>query len=127
MIQNFTTEEPVIDPAALRGLRELQEEGEPDFLSALVDMFVEDTGTRLISLQVAIRQLDALAVEGEAHALKGSCANFGARPMVAVCNQLEASSRMGDLATAPALINQLLVEFDRVRAALAVAVAIDRA
>jgi len=111
-------EEPVVDPAALAGLRELQEEGEPDFLSELVDVFVEDTGARLVSLQEAIRHLNALAIEAEAHALKGSCLNFGARPMAEVCSALESVSRSSDLVRAPALLSKLVVECDRVRAAL---------
>jgi HPt (histidine-containing phosphotransfer) domain-containing protein len=55
----------------------------------------------------------------EAHALKGSCSNFGARPMALVCDQLETASRSGDLVRVPALVNQLLAEYDRVCAALA--------
>jgi HPt (histidine-containing phosphotransfer) domain-containing protein len=119
LTDHCTTGEFVIDPAALTGLRELQGEGEPDILRELVHMFDEDARSRLTTLQEAVRQLDPLPIEQEAHALKGSCSNFGAHPMGVVCDRLERAGRTHDLVCAAALVDQLLVEYDRVRTALA--------
>ena len=114
----IATQEPAIDPDALAGLRELQEEGEPDLLRELIEMFLADAEPRLASLREAEGQANALVVEREAHALKGSCANFGARPMARICERLQSAGRSGGLAQAPALLAQLQVEYERVRTAL---------
>lgn len=110
--------EAPIDPDALAGLRDLQEEGEPDFLRELIETFLADAAPRLASLREAVARGNATFVEKEAHALKGSCANFGARPMETVCQQLQAAGRSRDLGGAGVLLDKLDVEYGRVRAAL---------
>ena len=115
---SVTTENNALDPEALASLRSLQEEGEPDVLQELVDMFLADAEPRLASLREAVARGDGGTVEKEAHALKGSCANFGAHPMAALCQQLQASGRSGDLADARDLLERLDQEYGRVCAAL---------
>ncbi len=112
------TQGSAIDPEALAGLRELQEEGEPDILTELVQMFLTDAEPHLAALREAVSQRDAEGVVREAHVLKGSCANFGARPMSAICEQLQSAGRSGDLTDAPVLLAQLELEYERVHAAL---------
>lgn len=114
----FAPADPVIDPAALDALRDLQEEGEPDILLVLVEMFLADAEPRLVALRHAVGRGDASIVEREAHALKGSCANFGAHAMMALCGHMQAAGRSGDLEDTPALQDELDMEFERVRDAL---------
>jgi HPt (histidine-containing phosphotransfer) domain-containing protein len=125
MHRHPTPTEPAVDPAALDVLRALQDDGEPDLLPTLVEMFLADARPRLDALGDAVRQGDASAVEREAHALKGSCANFGAQPMMTLCGRLQAAGRTSDLANAPALRDGLEAEFERVRVALHAEVARD--
>jgi len=110
--------EDPIDRDALASLRELQQAGDPDLLNELVEMFLTDAEPRLVSLRKAIEQVDAPAVEREAHALKGSCANFGAHPMARVCHALQVLGRAQDLIQASKLLAHLETEYARVRAAL---------
>jgi len=110
-------EEP-IDRDALASLRELQQAGDPDLLNELVEMFLADAEPRLVSLRKAAEQKDAQAVEREAHALKGSCANFGAQPMARVCHALQVLGRAQDLRQVSKLVAHLETEYARVRAAL---------
>lgn len=111
-------QEPAINSDALTGLRELQEEGEPDLLAELIEMFLADAEPRLASLRLAVPERDGEVVEREAHALKGSCANFGAVPMARICEHLQTAGRAGDLADALTLLDRLEVEYERVRRAL---------
>jgi HPt (histidine-containing phosphotransfer) domain-containing protein len=106
-------------------LRDLQEAGEPDLLHELIEMFITDAEPRLTSLRTAIAQGDAPMVEREAHALKGSCANFGAQPMVRICHDLQVLGRSHVLTTAPGLLAHLEAEYTRVRAALTAVMAKD--
>jgi two-component system sensor histidine kinase/response regulator len=107
-----------IDHSVLEGLRELQEEGEPDILKELIELFLEDVPQQLKALRAAGERDDAQSVEQTAHTLKGSCANLGAVKMAAICAELEEIGRSGDLPPAPALISRLEAELGRVRALL---------
>lgn len=114
-----TSEAPpgqALDRSVLDGLRDLEDAGSPNFVGEVVTLFLDDTPRRLSSLQTALARGDAAAVAQHAHALKGSCGNFGAARMAIIAGQLEALGRSETLATAPALWNRLAAEFERVRA-----------
>ena len=53
-------------------------DGDRDLLLELARMFREDAPTLLANVRQAASARDAEALERAAHALKGSCANFGA-------------------------------------------------
>jgi HPt (histidine-containing phosphotransfer) domain-containing protein len=100
----------------LAGLRELQEEGEPDILHELIELFLTEVPSQLVVLREAAVANDADSVKRIAHTLKGSCGNMGAVSMGAICAELEEIGRSEDLAVAPARISNLEEEFGRVRA-----------
>ncbi len=112
------TAEGSLDLGVLASLRELQEEGEPDILAELVEMFLEDAPRRLASLREAIQRGDAGEVERTAHTLKGSCGNMGARRMHELAADLQAIGASGDLSGAAERLDLLEEEFGRVRLAL---------
>jgi two-component system sensor histidine kinase/response regulator len=113
------TEAP-LDERALAGLRELQQEGEPDFVKELIELFLSDVPPQLATLREAVRGNDAESVERIAHTLKGSSGNMGAKKMTALCAQLQEAGASRDLAGAPELLERLEEEFGRVRPALEV-------
>ncbi|MDQ3302653.1 MAG: response regulator [Actinomycetota bacterium] len=106
-----------VDHSKLEDLRELQEEGEPDILEELVEIFLGDAPRQLETLREATETVDARSVKRIAHTLKGSCGNMGAVRMAALCGELEAIGHSEDLGAAPAHIFRLEEEFGRVRAA----------
>ena len=93
----------------------MQEEGEPDILEELIELFLTDVPPQLVALQAAVEAGDAHAIERIAHTLKGSCGNMGAKRMEAICAELEELGRSGNLTPAPGLISRLEEEFGRVR------------
>ena len=107
-----------INYAVLAGIRELQQEGEPDILGELIEGFLTDARVQLAALREAATQGDARVLEQVAHALRGNSGSLGARHMDPICAELEALGRLGDLAHAPVLVARLEAEFDRVREAL---------
>lgn len=107
-----------IDTSVLDALRALQEEGEPDIVTELIDLFLQDAPLRLESIRAAIAQKDATALRKAAHTLKGSGANLGAGPMATLCFELEKRGRAGSLEGTEVLLAQLEDEFKRVRHAL---------
>ncbi len=107
-----------LDHAVIESLRELQQAGEPDLLSELVELFLEDVPLRLTALREATAQGDSSSVAKIAHALKGSCANMGARRVVNLCTGLEKVGKSGDLSHVPEVLCQLEEELVRARDAL---------
>ncbi|HLM47474.1 MAG TPA: response regulator, partial [Myxococcaceae bacterium] len=99
--------ETPLDRSVLAGLRELQEEGEPDILGELIGLFLTDAPPQLVALREAAEAGDARSVERIAHTLKGSCGNMGAVGMAALCTELEGMGRSEKLAAAPAGISRL--------------------
>jgi two-component system, sensor histidine kinase and response regulator len=111
--------EDPLDSDVLAGLRELLQDGEPDLLAELVEMFVSDTGPRLAALREAVESGDASGVKRTAHAVKGSAGNMGARNMSNLAADLEDIGASGDLAGAAQKLERLEEEYGRVRPALA--------
>ena len=114
---------PALDPEMIETLRSLQEEGEPDILAELAEMFFDDAALRLEELRDAIGGADAGRVRGAAHALKGSSGNMGATRVHEVCAELEGAGESGDLAAAPRLLERLGEELALARPALEAEVA----
>ncbi len=107
-----------IDAAALAGLLDAQEEGEPDFLAELIDQFLREAPRQLDAVRDAVARGEAQALAREAHRLKGGCSIFGAHTMAALCGNLEARGRADSVQGADALLAQLEGEFSRVRRSL---------
>ena len=87
---------PILDLAALAQLRALADDvarpGE-DVLGRLLQIFVEDSAARLVTLQAAWTAGDAAAAARAAHNLKGAAANMGALRVVAAAVVVEAACR----------------------------------
>jgi two-component system, sensor histidine kinase and response regulator len=115
--ESSETEAP-LDERALASLRELQQEGEPDFVGELIELFLHDAPPQLAALRDAIEEEDADSVELIAHTLKGSSGSMGAKKMAEICAELQNVGASGDPARAPRLFERLEEEFGRVRPAL---------
>jgi DNA-binding NarL/FixJ family response regulator len=112
---------PTIDEAAFDSLRQLQllqDEGEPDIIIELIDLFLQDTPQKLAQLRFAAINGEAKKCEQIAHSLKSSSGQLGAKQMMALCARLEQHGQAGEISPAGALLTQLDEEFARVEAAL---------
>jgi HPt (histidine-containing phosphotransfer) domain-containing protein len=111
---------PVLDPEALEELRACDEGGDGSLIAELIDIYLEDTPRRLAMLRMAFDAADPAALAREAHALKGSCSQFGATTLAECCRKLEQLGRQGSLAGVEELLASVGAEYPRVQAALAV-------
>ena len=81
-------------------------------------MFEEEGSLLLEQMAAALRALDTEALRRSAHAMRGACLNFGARPLEALCHEVETCARSGNLAAASRLLERVREEYRRVEAAL---------
>jgi CheY-like chemotaxis protein/HPt (histidine-containing phosphotransfer) domain-containing protein len=105
----------VIDLSQLDGLRQIQQPGAGDFISELIDLFVNEAVSQLKLLREAVAANDAPGIMRVAHCLKGSSGNMGASQMAAISEKLENKDPTKDT---KALLVELEKEFELVRAAL---------
>lgn len=107
-----------IDKKVLDMIREIQPADEPNFLADLIESFFETTRHNLANICNAIDKSDPVALRFSAHSLKGSCANLGARLMMAYAYEMEALGCSGTLDGAESLYQMITEEYARVQAAL---------
>ena len=105
---------PVLDPAVLETLRKLTPPGEPDVLTEVLRIFLDEGPARVARLRNAWTARNIEEVHRSAHSLKGSAGNIGARRLHAVCSQLDEIGESRDLDAAAALVAALDAEFDKV-------------
>ncbi len=97
----------VLDPSILESYRLLQEDGEPDLITELVDAFLADLEERIQVIRHAIARGDPAALRSAAHALKGSAGTVGATGLALRCGELEAAGRECRLEGADCLLKEL--------------------
>jgi HPt (histidine-containing phosphotransfer) domain-containing protein len=93
-------------------------EGDRELLRELVGLYLEDEPGLINQIVTAVAAGDAPSLARSAHTLKGSVGNFCAPAAQAAAAALEVAGREGRLAEAPALLERLSAELDRVRRAL---------
>jgi PAS domain S-box-containing protein len=108
----------ILDSSALTALRDLQGEGEPDVLAAVIADYLRDTPPRLAALDEAVARTDAEALRRAAHSLKGSSSQIGALHVARLCADLEEQASTTDLRGVTATLRRLDDALDRVRAHL---------
>ncbi len=101
----------MLDPSAIRAIRELQQPGNPDLLSRVVSLYLEDCPGLLNGLRKSIEESDAENVRQHAHRFKSGSANLGATGLAELCKQLEYKGRENDLADGEALLSRIESEF----------------
>jgi HPt (histidine-containing phosphotransfer) domain-containing protein len=105
--------EASLDEQVLANLRELQEPGEADFVTMLIDHLLADVPERISAMTDAVRRADGAALERAAHSLKSSAANLGLFELSRLAGALEVSGATGELGGADTVLTALRSEFHR--------------
>jgi signal transduction histidine kinase/CheY-like chemotaxis protein/HPt (histidine-containing phosphotransfer) domain-containing protein len=109
---------PALDRSRLEELSALGDEEDDNWVTSLIQRFLEDASSRIVKLVVASETGDATTLGSVAHALKGSAANIGATTVAEIARSLQALGRSGNVDGATDLITALEQEFGRVRTEL---------
>jgi len=114
-----------IEPDSLEALRDLGLDDDGDILTELIDTFLDNAPRLLTKADQALSLNEPSGLAQTAHTLKGSCSNFGAKPLEELCLQLESLARSPDYLESPnaksqagQLLNAIRDELERVRIAL---------
>lgn len=108
-----------IDKSALDELAEVEKEGAGEgFVAKMIDVFLSVMEPREEDLQRAVDEGDWEAARRTAHAIKGSCGNFGAGRLADLCAAMEKAAGDVDRAKVDALLPRIRTESGRVKAAL---------
>ena len=107
-----------LDKIALTALADAQEEGEPDLIVELIDLYLDDAPKLVGDIQRAAKRGDAIAIKRAAHALKGSSGSMGVSQVAELCKVFEQLNSVELDHRSEVLLPLLVREFDRARDAL---------
>ena len=100
-----------IDRTRIAELIELGGEGDPHFVQDLLERFIADAGTRMVSLKEAAAGDRWDEVKKIGHALKGSCMNLGLVQLADLCKGIEAAGAAEQQEEGKKLIAELEIDF----------------
>jgi HPt (histidine-containing phosphotransfer) domain-containing protein len=92
-------------------LLSLSEDGDPELLVDLLEMFLEDGPGKVSTILAGLDRHDFDAVERAAHSLKGSAGNLGVFLVQEDCETLQIASRQHELATAQKAATRLRTHY----------------
>jgi PAS domain S-box-containing protein len=94
--------------------RALEEfEGNREFLTGLLEKFLENVRAQLGTLREALDRADAEILRREAHAIKGGAANLAAAELSSAAAELEKTAKSGSLGEAPGGLKRLEAAYRR--------------
>jgi len=103
------------DNEIVRQLRDRAGETGATFVKEYIDLFLQDTASRLDIMRAAVEREDQATLGRECHALKGACLEVGVARLSACCDTLRDASADRRLDEIPAAYRRLREEFDRVK------------
>jgi PAS domain S-box-containing protein len=107
-----------LDTEVLQAFRNMMGASASQFLTQLIDVYLEDTPNLLQLIGIAVNHQDAAAMQQAAHTLKSSSASLGAMTFSKLCEELEIMANSGTTAGAREIMLQIESEYDRVKSAL---------
>ena len=112
---------PADDAVAVLGyLHRLEALGSPGLAADVIEIFLQDTASRLTALRQAIAQKESETVLRVAHTLQGSASMIGAVSVAGSCSALAKSARGGSFDQCQVLVAELGARFEAIQRAMPV-------
>ena len=108
----------VINMEVVEELLSLSDEGDPELLIDLIQMYLQDGPQKLEEIRDGLAQKDYDRVERAAHSLKGSAGNLGAVLVQRDCEELQLASRQHSLDGVRTGVSKLRSHYEEAQAAL---------
>ena len=107
-----------LDETVLDNISALQQEGMPDILSELIEIYLKESENLIQTLSHSMEDNDAEGMARSAHSLKSSSGNMGAMALAELCKDMEENGRRQMTDHAVDDYNQIIAEYQRVQSAL---------
>jgi PAS domain S-box-containing protein len=104
-----------LDRKILNSLMEIAGEGGISIIQELIDVYLEDTPSRLHALTQGVASQDPETLKQAAHALKSSSSNLGLQKFANLCKNLELLARNNTTDEAEEVLPQLEREYQQVK------------
>ena len=108
----------VLDMAVVDELLSLSDDGDPELLLDLIQLFLDDGPAKIESLVQGLDEQDFDKMERAAHALKGSSGNLGAVLLQDSCEKMQEATRGKDFERSKELTPIMRSTFDEACQAL---------
>ena len=108
----------VLDHRVIRELLWFADDGDPELLVDLIQMFLEDGPAKVESVNMGLANGDFDMAERAAHSLKGSSGCLGAKMVQAICEKLEQSTHKHELEASRKLAPELVTTYAAAEQAL---------
>ncbi|HEX2978630.1 MAG TPA: response regulator, partial [Anaerolineaceae bacterium] len=112
-----TAGEAVLDAEVIAGIRSLQMDGEPDVMTMLVDIYLDDSLKTFEKINPQLAENNP-QLRQTLHALRGSSLNLGSRRFARLCAELEALAAAGNFDEVREQVPALTAAFEELRNAL---------
>jgi HPt (histidine-containing phosphotransfer) domain-containing protein len=102
----------------LEYLHRLEAQGSPGLAAEVIEIFLQDTSSRLTALRQGIAQREGETVFRVAHTLQGSASMIGAVSVACSCSALAKSARSGSFDQCEVLVAELDARFEAIQRAM---------
>jgi HPt (histidine-containing phosphotransfer) domain-containing protein len=89
-----------------------------ELIAEVIALFLEDCSLQIQAITSTLASRDLTAMQGAAHALKGSASNISARGVAGAARAVEAVASLDDAVAVGALVSTLVSETDRLATVL---------
>lgn len=107
--------EMVLDMKVIQEIIELNDEGDPEVLRTLVEMFQTETPAKLERLHKLSIEQNAQVLAEAAHELKSGSLSIGINHLSQLLSEIERKARTGDLNGVSAIVESLFPAYERAR------------
>ncbi|MBT8195939.1 MAG: PAS domain S-box protein, partial [Bacteroidia bacterium] len=115
MEEQLNPETQTIDNDAIERLKEISKSVDPNFLSSVINMFLDQSPTIITEINNHQKSGDTTKMWQAAHKLKGSSLNLGAKHLAELCKEIELKGKSGILNGVVSLTDQLDGVFEKTK------------
>ena len=98
---------PEFDTGTLDGIRSVRPSGQPDLVREAIEMYLSRLPESVAAIGRAVKADDAIALQIEAHGLRGSSLILGATSIAELCAELEQTAKDGMLGESESTLKRL--------------------
>jgi len=110
--------EQVLDMSVVEELLSFSDDGDPELLLDLIQMFLDDGPEKVRAVHEGVLAGDFDKMERAAHSLKGSSGNLGAHLLQDTCEKIQVATRQRQLDESRQLASELDAKFAEAESAL---------